>query len=101
MAHSQIPFEYANVPAYPKKSIYNTLTYEQMVPIKPTVSSYMLTAVAYYKMEKKYDMVFQEHFLSMSSCKLCMVNGKKYSMPELYTLNEPGFTVASNILNIS
>lgn len=92
LADSQLPLELANVAVYPASDKFKAVSMNQLLPLKPLVMGYMLSSFAYYKLNESYSQVFQPSFADMTCGKDCLVNGKQYTIPELFSADNPGFT---------
>lgn len=94
LSHSQVPLEFANVSVYPKNDKYNVLSMPQLLAVKPSVSSYMLSAVAYYRFNESYTSVFKPEFANMSCGKECQANGHQYTIGQLFSATDLDLTIS-------
>ena len=92
LANSQLPLELANVAVYPANDKFKAVSMNQLLPLKPLVMGYMLSGLAYYKLNESYSQVFQPSFANMTCGKNCLINGKQYTIPKLFNTDNPGFT---------
>lgn len=95
LSGAQIPLQFANVKTYPHADKYKALATDELTQIKPIVSTYYLTALAYYAMNKKFSEVFDTDYLNCG--RFCKIGDEQYTITELLNSTNPDL----NVKNIS
>ncbi|MCC2626323.1 MAG: hypothetical protein K0R14_2196 [Burkholderiales bacterium] len=92
LTNAQLPMETDNLVLGDK---YNVGDIFAATSAKPVLTGFLLSSYGFYDMDQVYTTLMQKEFLD---CRSCLISGKSYTIPDLFTIYEdPNF----NNLNIT